>query len=360
MGTFFYRYFIISLLPVSLCGLPVVTGTASANTSATTSTVLNSNFGSPAYLSDNDQQNYPGNTLSAVQSALVNGLAGYYTNHTSTHGSAQAGVIRLFSTADSVATDPGAPSYVTAHASGTATASWSDSFTIDGGTLNGQTGQLVAGFLVDGTLSGAFDNSVTFSALMDVQYRASLRLYNSGAGSDVTERGGQRHSVSYQGDVWGQSFGFPIRAPGLWTITTNFKFGTPISVESWADMTSYATAFSTDLYPVSSISAIVNFPTIGWNGITAVTDSLGNPVTNYTVSSVSGFDYQSPAPPHQCIVNLEDFASLARQWLQTGCDQTNDWCGGADLDLGNVVDLNDLSTLANYWLDTCPPDWPWQ
>jgi hypothetical protein len=43
--------------------------------------------------------------------------------------------------------------------------------------------------------------------------------------------------------------------------------------------------------------------TLLWGGITSITDALGNPVADYTLTSLSGFDYRYPAtdstaPPH--------------------------------------------------------------
>jgi len=61
-----------------------------------------------------------------------------------------------------------------------------------------------------------------------------------------------------------------------------------------------------------------------------------------------------------CFVDFEHFALFALYWLDTPCDEGNDWCGGADLDYLGDVDLEDIKVLADYWLDTCPLDWPWQ
>ncbi|MBN1845619.1 MAG: hypothetical protein JW810_08050 [Sedimentisphaerales bacterium] len=52
-----------------------------------------------------------------------------------------------------------------------------------------------------------------------------------------------------------------------------------------------------------------------------------------------------------CLVNLEDFARLAAQWMAPGEQE-------ADLDDSGLVDLVDLSILIHYWLAECPADWP--
>jgi hypothetical protein len=55
-----------------------------------------------------------------------------------------------------------------------------------------------------------------------------------------------------------------------------------------------------------------------------------------------------------CIVNLEDFAYLADDWLLTGTGLA------ADLNKDGAVDLNDLAILASYWLSPCSIQWPLQ
>lgn len=59
-----------------------------------------------------------------------------------------------------------------------------------------------------------------------------------------------------------------------------------------------------------------------------------------------------------CIVNLEHFATFAAYWLDGPCNADNDWCGGADLDKFNDVTIDDLTLLANEWLNICPFAWP--
>jgi len=81
---------------------------------------------------------------------------------------------------------------------------------------------------------------------------------------------------------------------------------------------------------------------------------------------MSGGDYQlsggfwSRGPLLSCFVDFEHFAQLALYWLDTPCDEGNDWCFGADLDWSNDVGLSDVRELAYWWLTECPLDWPWQ
>ena len=58
-----------------------------------------------------------------------------------------------------------------------------------------------------------------------------------------------------------------------------------------------------------------------------------------------------------CIVNLEHFATFASYWLDGPCNESNNWCGGADLNQLNDVDIVDLGILASEWLNICPFGW---
>jgi hypothetical protein len=49
-------------------------------------------------------------------------------------------------------------------------------------------------------------------------------------------------------------------------------------------------------------------------------------------------------------INSEDLVVLAAHWLETGCDDDNVWCGGADLNHFNGVDAEDFALFSNFWL----------
>jgi len=59
-----------------------------------------------------------------------------------------------------------------------------------------------------------------------------------------------------------------------------------------------------------------------------------------------------------CFVEFEDFARFAEHWLQTGCNEANDWCGGADLNHLEGVNWTDLDWFTDDWLLRCPYNWP--
>ena len=53
-----------------------------------------------------------------------------------------------------------------------------------------------------------------------------------------------------------------------------------------------------------------------------------------------------------CIVDFDDFAKLATQWL-AGADGLD-----GDLDGDDDVDLADVAVFSDLWLCYCPADWP--
>ena len=99
-------------------------------------------------------------------------------------------------------------------------------------------------------------------------------------------------------------------------------------------------------------------------GAYALTGTVGQP----DAGDMSGGDYALsgglwPGGTQallQCFVNFEHFAVFALYWLDTPCDEGNNFCDGADLDYYGDVDLEDVKVLAYWWLNDCPPDWPWQ
>lgn len=52
------------------------------------------------------------------------------------------------------------------------------------------------------------------------------------------------------------------------------------------------------------------------------------------------------------VVELYDLDAFSNYWLQTGSNI------GADLNHDGKVNFADFSILAGYWMDNCPPDWP--
>ena len=89
-----------------------------------------------------------------------------------------------------------------------------------------------------------------------------------------------------------------------------------------------------------------------------LTGTIGQPDADYLAGNqyelLGGFWVGGPL----CIVNLEHFATFASYWLDGPCNESNNWCGGADLNQLNDVDIDDLTILASEWLNICPFAWP--
>lgn len=295
----------LSLATCCIYALPVSVYAFPPYTSATSEAYGDSNLAATANR-DLQLASHNNNTPSSVQStsseSAADAFGDSYTYAAAASASAEMGRIRMFGTAAASAIQNyQLASYAASFARGFAEARWDDNFTIDGGARNGQIGHLSAGFLVDGHFAYANDASVGLGAALDEYFRATLRLVNgAGSGQDLFVGGGQRHQVDFHGDTWGTYSNESFRAPGLWPVEFDFEFGTPIQISMWGDLKADATAYAAHAYyPDSTIMAIADFShTMTWNGIAGITDSAGNPVTNYTVSSESGFDYRfSPAVP---------------------------------------------------------------
>ncbi len=89
-----------------------------------------------------------------------------------------------------------------------------------------------------------------------------------------------------------------------------------------------------------------------------LTGTIGQPDPAYS----AGGDYDLlggfwPGEP-SCTVDFYYFARFAAYWLDTPCDQLNDWCSGADLNHSDYVDYVDLGLFVHEWLYCCPLGWP--
>ncbi|MBC8379403.1 MAG: peptidylprolyl isomerase [Planctomycetes bacterium] len=54
-------------------------------------------------------------------------------------------------------------------------------------------------------------------------------------------------------------------------------------------------------------------------------------------------------------IDLGDLNALMAHWLDSGCNEANDYCGGADIDHSGSVDFTDYSLFSNNWLATITP-----
>lgn len=100
-------------------------------------------------------------------------------------------------------------------------------------------------------------------------------------------------------------------------------------------------------------------PTENWLGETiAFSSSPGSGVLIHRPCCAGFIEYGLVSSIiERALVDFYLYARFGEHWQQSGCDATNDWCGGADLDqLGNV-DWIDLNMFVAEWLNYCPASW---
>lgn len=191
-----------------------------------------------------------------------------------------------------------------------ARASWSDGLLIDAGSgLFGRAGYITAVLSVDGTLGGDIGpNGPSDTAFVDL----TARLQGTGLPPlDVmtidpilrSACGGWAHCArQYSG--WGSFDGvFTVStatysnfAP-LIDVTIPVTFGYQMSLGYTLDLYAYPSASTHANGLGTAADGSVDYGhTLRWAGVTGVFDAAGNPVTNFTGSSTSGFDYFTAVP----------------------------------------------------------------
>ena len=113
----------------------------------------------------------------------------------------------------------------------------------------------------------------------------------------------------------------------------------------------------------SSFTEIVDSTTPGnyivFKGVTGISFSVqvwGNGADHI---GPCGFQFGTNGLPGDLgmngFVNLVDYAGFAARWRDTDCDPDNNFCGGADINRVDDVNMNDLLILARNWLEGVPP-----
>jgi hypothetical protein len=80
-------------------------------------------------------------------------------------------------------------------------------------------------------------------------------------------------------------------------------------------------------------------------------DGSSGSETDFDVRHIA-IDLHGPFDPESCIVDLNDLAWFAEDWLK------NDIHCAANLDKKGRVDFADYSILAGDWYEQCPNGWP--
>ncbi len=94
------------------------------------------------------------------------------------------------------------------------------------------------------------------------------------------------------------------------------------------------------------------------SGPYTLTGTIGQPDAAYSRGGnfelLGGFWPGGPL----CFVDFKHFARFAEQWLEKPCSESNNWCGGADLNQLDGVNGVDLKLFVEEWLCYCPTGWP--
>lgn len=87
------------------------------------------------------------------------------------------------------------------------------------------------------------------------------------------------------------------------------------------------------------------FSSVGWDFTTPIWTICEG--TNYP-----RLVWQVPVEDFLCPdgVTMFDFAFLAAYWLESNCEELNDYCEGCDLDRSGTVDITDLRIFVDSWL----------
>ncbi|MHC4646047.1 MAG: hypothetical protein ACYTBJ_11130 [Planctomycetota bacterium] len=161
-----------------------------------------------------------------------------------------------------------------------------------------------------------------------------------------------------------------LESPGNMTIELpNFDVNNPIKL-IWMQITYSAQQdrepfvvtmpFYSDLYlsdkqPAGSYRQATYFITIQPNP-PAETIWI-QPVDCTTYMDEIVIDTICASPQALCVVQFHHFAAFARHWLDSPCNELNNWCNGADINHLDGVDSADLTLLLDQWLYYCPGGW---
>ena len=150
------------------------------------------------------------------------------------------------------------------------------------------------------------------------------------------------------GYIWAENIGWINLSPSTYGGVTNDGSGN-LSGYAWAENVGWI-SFSCDN---TSSCGTVDY------GVTI--DDQGNFDGFAWGENIGWIHFQSASPVaykvQACKVSFEDFANFALYWLDSGCNEGNNWCDGADLDSLGDVDLEDVRIVSDYWLGFCPDGW---
>lgn len=225
-----------------------------------------------------------GTSAVGYTSGTVGGLAA--------SGSATAAYGALHATAFSAAANPGVGA--TSQTRGQGSAFWSDQLTFSSDTLTGSAFARAI-FSLSGGLDSHSDLGTTGNSTIAARIQAGGGTVFSTTGQLVSQSG-----VIILDDMRrGQSVNGVIATDPVSSLTGRFSFDIPFEFGVGFQMTGSLDAFTQALSGVagSVASAHSNFGSSGlWGGISEVHLADGTVLTNYSLSSASGFDWSNAFP----------------------------------------------------------------
>jgi len=209
--------------------------------------------------------------------------------------SATPGGVRVFATAGSVVQGVGS-SNMNAGGGGSANASLDDAFTVMATQCgnaalcgNGAFGTLTFSIVAHGNIGGGGGPAYSVGGQWTADFSMTTG-YLPGAPLDTYVAWHGDHSISEHDGA--PAYEESHDSFGTKTFTVSFAFGTPINLHMAASAT--AQAGSSFIYGPASAGFVTDLShTLGWGGISGVTDAAGNTI-GYSALGASGFNFAQP------------------------------------------------------------------
>lgn len=272
--------------PLRISTLALFIGIAgSAQISMASSTVNSSSQNVYGGISDNKSLNgIDGRSIQV--STNVNGTN---TDFASGNASAREGLLSVSASASGVTVN----NWNLSRFQNYARATWNDTFTVNASGLNGTSGYVIAQLGLSGSYSGALGSTGNGNSN---EYYNKLALLGSGLqGGNSSACGGWTFCGWQDHFSWGAPNDFSNLTPVM-TARIPIWFGSGTGITYTLDLQQLALASTASGGLGTSAGAQDNY-TLSWNGITGVFDANGNPVTNFTTTSVSGYNYADLSAP---------------------------------------------------------------
>jgi hypothetical protein len=162
---------------------------------------------------------------------------------------------------------------------------WQDGVTINAIGSSGSTGTLTARVFVSGIGDASMPGGPSPSGVDLVTTSYAVQLLNNGnVWSGIQGGWTTSEDGPFSGDPLGQEY----------FLSTQFVFGDSWDLGLEVYLSSWINLFGSNQGTYSGEINLSN--TIGWLGIDSITDEFGNPISNFTISSDSGFDWSSAHP----------------------------------------------------------------